>query len=236
MKNLLVAGCVIAGFGIGSMHSAEAANTALILWNGADPADAEAATGVGSASLLGSNLDGITITVSNVNRETNPNGITESNINLDNTTGSVQVLHIIAGANGFLGPSKEFGLSATILTALGASNLTGSFFADNTNSLNGESFGVTGNGHRRLSPESAFNGPRSFSFNGDGFDSVTGPLRAGGEPDPDLAGRGRRSAFNRSRWTPWAVPGTPHVGDAMAMGFGLLALLGVKRKRTRFAV
>ena len=36
---------------------AAAANTALILWNQADPGDAEAATGTGSASLLSSNLD-----------------------------------------------------------------------------------------------------------------------------------------------------------------------------------
>ena len=153
---------------------AAAANTALILWNQADPGDAEAATGTGSASLLSSNLDGITITVSNANRETDPNGITESNINLDNTTNSVQVLHIIAGANGFLGPSKDFGLSATILTSLGSSDLSGSFFADSSNSLNGQGFGITGVDIGNFD-SGLLTGPHSFSFNGSGIDSVTGP-------------------------------------------------------------
>ena len=143
------------------------------------------------------------------------------------------MLHIIAGANGFLGPSKDFGLSATILTALGASNLTGSFFADNTNSLNGESFGVTGTDIGDFS-SGALNGPRSFSFNGDGFDSVTGPYGLAESLTLTLQ-PGAQIGVQSISMDARAVP-EPRTWAMLAMGFGLLALLGVKRKRTRFAV
>jgi hypothetical protein len=170
MNKLILAAAFSAAFAL----PAAAANTALILWNQADPGGFETATGTGSASILGSDLDGITISVSNVNRETSPNGITESNINLDNTTNTVQVLHIIAGANGFAGPSNDFNLSATILTALGSSDLSGSFFADNSNTLNGTGFGITGVDIGDFD-SGTLTGPQSFSFNGVGFDSVIGP-------------------------------------------------------------
>ena len=102
-----------------------AANTAIILWNQANPGDAETATGTNQAILANTNLDGITVSFSVVNRVTNPNSITEGNINIDNTTNSVQTLRIIAGANGFFGLRRASGCRAMILTALGSSDLVG---------------------------------------------------------------------------------------------------------------
>ena len=150
-----------------------AANTAIILWNGANPGDAETATGTGQAILANSSLDGITVSFSVVNRVTNPNSITEGNINIDNTTNTVQTLHIIAGANGFFGPAAGFGLSATILTALGSSDLSGSFFVDHSNSLNGQTESVTGTDIDNFDSGS-LTGPHSFSFNAIGLEEVAG--------------------------------------------------------------
>ena len=140
LAKTLLAGAAVVALAAPAM----AANTAIILWNQANPGDAETATGTNQAILANSNLDGITVSFSVVNRVTNPNSITEGNINIDNTTNSVQTLRIIAGANGFFGPSAGFGLSATILTALGSSDLSGSFFVDHSNSLNGQTESVTG--------------------------------------------------------------------------------------------
>ena len=106
-----------------------AANTALVLWNDANPGDAETASGTDAAALVGSSLDGITISVSAATRETSPaNGLSEGNITITNTTGTVQTLDIIAGANGFLGPSSLFNLTGTIGVDSGSATLGGSFF------------------------------------------------------------------------------------------------------------
>ena len=50
-----------------------AANTALVLWNGANPGDARDRAGQrDAAALIGSSLDGITISVSAASRATDP--------------------------------------------------------------------------------------------------------------------------------------------------------------------
>lgn len=171
MKNLLLAATILAAAGASPVH---AANTALIMWNAADPGDAEAATGTGSADLTATSLDGITITLSSVNRGINPNDLTEGNINIDNTTGSVQTLKIIAGANGYAGPSSAFTLTGTLGVTLGMADLFGQYFADNTNSLNGQSESVTGVSLNSFN-SALLTGPKSFSFNGLGLDGLAGP-------------------------------------------------------------
>ena len=87
---------------------AAAADSAITIWNTLNPGGAESANGTGSASVLSSNLGGVTVSVSSVQKGTNPNDLTEANISIDNTTGTIQTLKIIAGANGYLGPSDVF--------------------------------------------------------------------------------------------------------------------------------
>ena len=51
--------------------------------------------------------------------------MTESNLFISNTTGTVQTLDILAGTNGFLGPDNLFNASATILISTGQAELFG---------------------------------------------------------------------------------------------------------------
>ena len=227
MRNFLLGATLLSG--LAALASpASAANTALILWNGANPGDAETATGTGGAFLASSSLDGIDISFSNVNRETTPNGITENNVNITNTTNTTQTLHIIAGANGFFGPSDAFGLSATILTALGTSDLSGSFFADNSNSLNGTGFAITGTDIGDFNSGS-LTGPHSFSFNSLGLDSVTGNYGLAESLTLTLQA-GATIGVQSISMDVSAVP-EPSTWAMGLAGFGFLAFVGLKRSR-----
>ena len=225
MRNLLLGATLLSG--LLAVSSANAANTALILWNGANPGDAETATGTGGAQLALSDLDGITVSFSNVNRETKPNGITENNVNIINTTSTTQVLRIIAGANGFLGSNTDFGLSATILTALGKSDLSGSFFADQSNSLNGTGFTVTGTDIGDFD-SGLLNGPHSFAFNALGLDSVTGPY--GLAESLTLTLRPGAQIGVQSISMDAAVP-EPSTWAMFIAGFAFLGLMGARKVR-----
>ena len=232
MSKLLASVAFSALLGVSSAHAVNTANTAIILWNGANPSDAEAATGTGQALLASSDLDGITISLSLVNRETGPNGITESNLNIVNTTSTVQTLRIIAGANGFFGATAGFGLSATILTALGTSDLSGSFFVDHSNSLNGQTESVTGTDIDNFDSGS-LTGPHSFSFNAIGLEEVAGTYGLAESLTLTLqpfAQIGVQSISMDSS----AVP-EPSTWAMLGAGFGLMALFGLKRKRNRLA-
>ena len=226
MRNILLGTTLLAGLLAAS--AASAANTAIILWNGANPGDAETATGTGGAFLTATDLDGITISFSNVNRETAPNGITENNVNIINTTNTTQTLHIIAGANGFFGPSDAFGLSATILTALGKSDLSGSFFADNSNSLNGTGFSITGTDIGDFD-SGLLSGPHSFSFNSLGLDSVTGPYGLAESLTLTLQA-GATIGVQSISMDASAVP-EPKTWAMLILGFGMMAFMGAKKVR-----
>ena len=185
MKSLLLS--TVTAVAMAAAAPAMAANTAIILWNGANPGDAETATDTGTAFLAASDLDGITISFSNVNRETNPNGITENNVNIVNTTNTTQTLHIIAGANGFFGPAAGLNLSGTILTALGGADLSGSFFSDESNTLNGTTESVTGLNIGSFDSGSLV-GPFSFAFNKTVGDTLSGTYGLAESPDVNAAG------------------------------------------------
>ena len=227
MRNILLGATLLSGLLAAS--SAMAANTAIILWNGANPGDAEAATGTGSAFLAASDLDGITISFSNVNRETSPNGITENNVNIVNTTGTTQVLHIIAGANGFFGPTSGLGLSATILTALGVSDLSGSFFSDESNSLNGTTESVTGVDIGNFDSGS-LTGPRSFSFNDLVGDKLTGTYGLAESLTLTLQAGAQIGVQSISMDATNAVP-EPSTWAMGIAGFAIMGGLGWKRSR-----
>ena len=231
MKRLLLAGTILGAIGA---SPALAADSAIILWNTADPGGFETASGTGSAAVLGSNLDGVTISVSSVTKQTGPNDLTTDNINITNTTGSIQTIKIIAGANGYLGADSSFALTGTIGATLGGSDLVGQYFVDPTNSLNGLS--ETVNGTQISSFDSgALTGPQSFSFNGAGFDSVLGPFGMVEELTLTLQ-PGAEVFVQGASMTASAVP-EPSTWAMALGGFGLLGLLGLRKRRvSRFAV
>jgi hypothetical protein len=232
MRNLLLAVTLLGA--VGAISPAYAANTAITLWNGANPGDAESATGTNAAAILGSNLDGITISVSAASRATDPNGLSEGNITITNTTGTIQVLHIIAGANGYLGPSIDFNLTGTIGVDSGTATLGGSFFADQTNSLNGTSLSVTGADLGDFL-SAALTGPHSFSFNGTGVDSLIGTYGLAESLTLTLAPGAIVGVQNVSMDV--ATVPEPSTWAMMGVGFALMGLFGLrKRRQPRFAV
>jgi hypothetical protein len=160
--------------------------------------------------------------------------LSEGNITITNTTNTIQVLHIIAGANGFLGPSADFNLTGTIGVDSGTATLAGSFFADATNSLNGQGFNVTGTDLGDFL-SAALVGPHSFSFNGSGFDPVLGPYGLAESLTLTLQPGAIVGVQNVSMDVA-AVP-EPSTWAMMGAGFAFIAFLGFKRKReARFAV
>jgi PEP-CTERM motif len=233
MKRLLLTAALLGAVGATPVY---AANTALVLWNNANPGDAETASGTGAAALVGSSLDGITISVSAATRETSPaNGLSEGNITITNTTGTVQVLDIIAGANGFLGPSSLFNLTGTIGVDSGSATLGGSFFVTQSNFLNGTAAGgVTGTDIGDFL-SSLLTGPKSFSFNGSGIDGVTGTYGLAESLQLTLQ-PGAVIGVQNVSMDASAVP-EPSTWVMMGGGFALLAALGLRKRRTpRFAV
>jgi hypothetical protein len=205
---------------------ASAANVALAMWNSGNVGDLVTQSGTGTTTVGPENLDGITVTLSFANRGTVPNSLTGANINIDNTTGSTQTLNVIFGANGYLGSAADFALSGTVLTALGTSDLMGSFFVDQANDLNGLSTSVAGTDIRNFDSGSLA-GPQSFSFNGFGLDSVTGPYGMAERLTLTLA-PGAEVAVQGAAMT--AVP-EPKTWAMLILGFGVMALMGARKVR-----
>lgn len=229
-RNLLLAGTLLAGAVAASPTFA--ANTAIIMWNQANPSDFESAVGTGQANLVSSDFDGVSVTLSRVNRLTSPNGMTEANINIDNNTDSVQVLRIIGGVNGLFGVTNGFTLTGTIGGQNGLSDLAGSFYADASNSLNGQSFAVNGTLLKSFDSGS-LSGTQSFSFNGFGPDHLLGPyglaesLTLTLQPGAGVFVQGMSMSAS-------AVP-EPKTWAMMGLGFGLMALMGYKSRKNRLA-
>jgi PEP-CTERM motif len=228
MRNkALLAGAAFAALVLGAAP-ALAANIALTMWNSGNIGDAVTESGVGSADLGPQNLDGVTVTLTFAGRQTSPNGLTEGNINIINTTDTVQTLNMIVGANGFVGAVSNWSLTATILAALGGADLTGSFYVDAGNTLNGLSTGVTGLNIRDFDSLSLL-GPDSFSFNGVGLGPVSGTYGLAERLSLNLA-PGAQIAVQGISMEAGAVP-EPGTWALMGVGFGLMALFGVKRAR-----
>lgn len=207
-----------------------AANTAIIMWNSTDPLGAESATGTGSASLATQDLGGITITLSNVTRGTAPNQLTEGNINVDNTTGSVQVLDIIAGANGYIPGAKEFKLTGTVGVTAGMADFTGNYFVDGADTLNGTSLSVVGTSINTFDT-GGLTGPFSKSINLTGFDNVGAPY--GMAERLTLTLQPGASVFvDGASMTAAGVVPEPRTWVMLLVGFGLMAM-GARRKIAR---
>ena len=214
-----------------SAGAASAANTAIILWNGANPGDAETATGNNSADLFSTNLDGITITASTVNLEANPDGMTEGNIQITNTSNVAQTLHIIAGVNGFDNPTKGFNLSATILASIGQSTLFGSFYSNADNHLNGTALGVSA-GSLDLGDFNSglLSGPFSYSFNSSALDAISGPYGLTESLTLNLAAGASIGVQSISMDATGAAPELSTWAMA-TIGFGLVGIVGLRSRK-----
>ena len=103
MKRLLMATALASVFAGPAM----AANTALTLWNDSNPAGAETAISTDTAILSGSSLGGITIQTSGAQAVHHAEQLADrKQLFVTNTTGTVQTLDIIAGANGYPWPEQ----------------------------------------------------------------------------------------------------------------------------------
>jgi hypothetical protein len=229
MKNALLMAASAAILACASAP-ASAANTALTLWNAANPGGAETATGTDSADLNSSSFNGVNVTFSFVDRTTGPNSLTEGNVFITNTTNTVQVLRIIAGANGYFGPDNLFNASGTILTAIGGAELAGSFFADNTNFLNGSGpLTVTGTDIADFD-SGPLSGPFSFSSNGTAAFAVGATFGMAESLTLTLQPFAFVAVQSISMDAANAVP-EPRTWAMFGIGFGLMALMGLKRGR-----
>ena len=168
--------------------------------------------------------------------------MTESNLFITNLTGTIQVLDILAGTNGFFGPNNLFGASATILIGTGQADLSGIFYADKLDTLNGVSTGPVIGTQIGSFDSGLLTGPFSYSDNG----SAAVPYRQwthyGGmaeELQLTLKTLGPSSACSRSRWTPSRRRCTEAEGTWAMMGLGFAGLgvrrLAQKSQRTAFA-
>ena len=225
MKTLALAAALLASTAVPAL----AANTALAIFT--DGSDITIDSGAGFASIGPENLDGVTISLSFAARGTSPvNQLSEGNINIDNTTTTTQTLHILAGANGFLGPDGKFALSSTVINTGGTSDFSGSFFVDQNNVLNGLDTFPTGVDIANFDSGS-LGVPQSFSFNGVGFDNVTTPygmsevLTLSLSPGASVAVQGISMEAS-------AVP-EPSTWAMLAIGFGFMAWGALTRKKIR---
>ena len=167
MKRLLMA-TALAGVFAGP---AMAANVALTMWT--DGSDAVTESGTIGFTVGNENLDGMTVDTTFALRGITSKQLTEGNVNIDNTTGSIQTLHLIVGASGFGGPDSAFKLTGSILNASGANSLSGGYFIDPTNTLNGLGMSVVGTQIGSFA-SGVLGDAESFSFNGVGVFAVLG--------------------------------------------------------------
>ena len=213
-----------------------AADTALTLWNSTGNPSGAVVTAIGTSTavLSGSSLGGITISTSGVQRETVPNnGMTESNLFITNTTGTVQTLDILAGTNSFLGPNNLFDASATVLIASGQADLTGQFFVDPLNTLNGVNTGPVVGTQIGSTFDERFccRVPFSFSANSPFVPfSVTGLYGMAESLQLTLQPGAFVGVQSISMDATNAVP-EPSTWAMGIAGFGLLALRGLRKRR-----
>ena len=227
MKSLPLAAALFLAAGAAP---AVAADTAIILWNTSDPGGFESATGTGSAAVATSNLDGVTITLSNVTRGTAPDQLTEGNILITNTDATAQTLKIIAGANGFTPGANEFALTGTIGVISGDADFGVQYAVDSANTLNGLNETLVG-AQINSFDSGPLVGPFSFSKNLTGIDSVLGPF--GMAEELTLVLQPGASIFVQgASMTASAVP-EPSTWAMALGGFALLGAFGWRKSRVQ---
>jgi len=157
-----------------------------------------------------------------------------SSSNIENTTGAPLTVTLLAGDTGFLSPVRfiDNSGSLTFNSNVGAPNSTLSFFADALNRQGANPTNTPGSlletvaGHALTNPDS-FSGSRVSPFDVNAPFSMTEGaalvLRSGGS----VTGFNQAMQSGVPELKTWAM---------LAIGFGLMALMGVKRKRARFAI
>lgn len=157
-----------------------------------------------------------------------------SSSNIENTTGTPLTVTLLASDNGFTAPATFVNNSGSLTfnANVGAPNSTLSFFADINDVQGANPTNTPGtlletvSGHALTDPDS-FSGSRISAFDALNPFSMTEGAQLVLRADGSVTG------FSQSMQS--GVP-EPRTWAMLAMGFGLMALLGVKRKRTRFAV
>jgi hypothetical protein len=157
-----------------------------------------------------------------------------SSSNIINDTAHPLTVTLLAGDTGFLAPVRfvENSGSLTFNSNVGAPNSTLSFFADGLNRQGANPTNTPGSlletvsGHAATDPDS-FSGSKIAAFDaGAPFSMTEGAALA-------LRSGGSVTGFNQAMQS--GVP-EPKTWAMLALGLGLMALLGVKRKRARFAI
>jgi hypothetical protein len=238
MKNCLLAGVLALAFGAAPAH----ANLQLSIGVGGSVftcSDGELSCDQsgGAKNLLtidqtiGGAFVQLTLTQSTFGKV---NELQLSSSNIENTTGAPITVTLLASDTGFDSPVRFVNNSGSLTfnSNVGAPNSTLSFFADLADTQGANPTNTPGTllesvtGHATTDPDS-FAGSRLAAFDANAPFSMTEGAALVLRADGSVTG------FNQAMET--GVP-EPRTWAMLAMGFGLMALLGVKRKRARFAI
>jgi hypothetical protein len=157
-----------------------------------------------------------------------------SSSNIENLTGAPITVTLLASDTGFDSPVRfiENSASLTFNSNVGAPNSTLQFWADPLNTQGANPTNTPGalletvSGHATTDPDS-FSGSLLSPFDANAPFSMTEGAALVLRADGSVTG------FNQAMQT--GVP-EPRTWAMLAIGFGLMAFLGVRRKRARFAV
>ena len=238
MKNLLLAGVFALAFGASPAHatlqlSIGAGGSVFTCSDGQLSCDQSG--GANNLLTVDTTVGGafvqLTLTQSTFGKI---NELQLSSSNIENTTGAPLTVTLLAGDTGFLSPVRfiDNSGSLTFNSNVGAPNSTLSFFADALNRQGANPTNTPGSlletvaGHALTNPDS-FSGSRVSPFDVNAPFSMTEGaalvLRSGGS----VTGFNQAMQSGVPELKTWAM---------LAIGFGLMALMGVKRKRARFAI
>ena len=157
-----------------------------------------------------------------------------SSSNIENTGATPITVTLLASDTGFDSPVRFINNSGSLTfnSNVGAPNSTLSFFADIADAQGANPTNTPGTlletvtGHALTDPDS-FSGSRVTAFDANAPFSMTEGAALVLRADGSVTG------FSQSMQT--GVP-EPKTWAMLALGFGLMALLGVRRRRARFAI
>ena len=159
-----------------------------------------------------------------------PDSLQLSSSNIVNENGVARTITLIASDTGYVPPVSAINNSASLTfnQNIGATDSILRFFADTSNGQGAP--GTPGvllesvSGHATTDPDS-FSGSRISPFD------ATSPFSMSEEAQISLIGLGSVTGFNQSMETT-AIP-EPRTWAMMGIGFALMGLLGIKRRRNR---
>ena len=157
-----------------------------------------------------------------------------SSSNIENTTGAPLTVTLLASDTNFDSPVSFIRNSGSLTfnSNVGAPDSTLKFFADTTNTQGANPTNTPGTLLESVSGAAATD-PDSFSGSKIAAFDASAPFSMTEGAALVLRADGSVTGFNQAMET--GVP-EPKTWAMLAIGFGLMALLGVKRRRTRFAI